>query len=233
MERSTDRILTTHCGLLPPPSLMGDLMAAKAAGQTDQAMDLITRGVAETLSRQAEIGIDVRSDGEFYKNAFTDYEYYASRVEGLDHREAGDDQVWFGDKRSPEMLQPRFQRFFEFADRVGMFPSSGWKIPFSHRFVIAEPLRYRGPESINRELAAVSEGLEAAGLRPQDVFYPSSPRAGSGTSCGTRPTRPTRSTCTASPMRGRASTRRSSARGSTSRSTIPPSRTSTTCSTRP
>ena len=69
------------------------------------------------------------------------------------------------------MLEPRFQRFFEFADRVGMFPDSGWKIPFSHRFVIAEPLRYRGPDAINAELETVRVGLEAVGLRPQDVFF--------------------------------------------------------------
>ena len=56
MQRSTNRILTTQCGLPPPP---GVIMAAKAAGQTDRAMELVARGVTETLARQAEMGVDV------------------------------------------------------------------------------------------------------------------------------------------------------------------------------
>lgn len=59
MQRSTNRILTTQCGLPPPPGVTADFMAAKAAGQTDRAMELVARGVTETLARQAEMGIDV------------------------------------------------------------------------------------------------------------------------------------------------------------------------------
>jgi 5-methyltetrahydropteroyltriglutamate--homocysteine methyltransferase len=53
MQRSTDRILTTHMGSLPRPDILADLLVAQAGGRpvdaaripalTDDAMDYIVR----------------------------------------------------------------------------------------------------------------------------------------------------------------------------------------------
>ena len=60
-----DRILTTHVGSLVRPD---DLVAAMKAGATGDGFDaLLARSVADIVMQQAEVGIDLVSDGEFGK----------------------------------------------------------------------------------------------------------------------------------------------------------------------
>src|ERR1700730_5913070 len=75
MKRSHDRILTTHTGSLPRPEQLIDLVYASEAGQADQAQldALIAESVTTAVSKQAEVGIDVVSDGEMSKIAFNAY----------------------------------------------------------------------------------------------------------------------------------------------------------------
>jgi 5-methyltetrahydropteroyltriglutamate--homocysteine methyltransferase len=69
---SSERILTTHVGSLPrPDDLAADLTAADS-GRLDEAVrgtlgPRVRAAVAETVARQAEVGIDVISDGEMSK----------------------------------------------------------------------------------------------------------------------------------------------------------------------
>src|SRR3979490_2753628 len=70
MKRSTDRILTTHVGSLIRPAALREFLAAKEAGQPfDQAAyaKCLKDSVADVVRQQAEIGLDVISDGEFGK----------------------------------------------------------------------------------------------------------------------------------------------------------------------
>jgi len=67
MKHSIDRILTTHVGSLIRPQELREFLRAKEAGLPfDQAAYAIClkQAVAEVVRRQAEIGIDVISDGE-------------------------------------------------------------------------------------------------------------------------------------------------------------------------
>ena len=70
MKRSTDRILTTHVGSLIRPAALREFLAAKEGGQpfdkTAYARCL-KASVGDVVRKQAEIGIDVISDGEFGK----------------------------------------------------------------------------------------------------------------------------------------------------------------------
>jgi hypothetical protein len=66
MKRSTDRILTTHVGSLIRPEPLQEFMRAKQAGKSyDQAAyeKCLKGSVADAVRRQAEIGVDVVSDG--------------------------------------------------------------------------------------------------------------------------------------------------------------------------
>src|SRR5262245_598496 len=84
MQRSTERILTTHCGSLPRPRELERLMLAKAAGeQVDDAEveALVPQAVAELVARQAEVGLDVVGDGEAGKVGFCNY--VEERLSGL------------------------------------------------------------------------------------------------------------------------------------------------------
>ena len=73
---ASDRILTTHVGSLPRPPGVRDLLLARAAGEAVDADTLETavrEAVTAIVARQVETGIDVVSDGEMSKVAYTNY----------------------------------------------------------------------------------------------------------------------------------------------------------------
>jgi 5-methyltetrahydropteroyltriglutamate--homocysteine methyltransferase len=76
MKRSTGRILTTHTGSLPRPDDLAQMVYDRAEGKAfDQAafMARAAEAVREAVSKQAEAGIDVVSDGEQSKVGFVNY----------------------------------------------------------------------------------------------------------------------------------------------------------------
>jgi 5-methyltetrahydropteroyltriglutamate--homocysteine methyltransferase len=76
VRRSTDRILTTHVGSLPRPTRLTELLLAKERGEPYDAAELeaaVRSGVAEAVRRQTAAGIDVPSDGETSKIAYSTY----------------------------------------------------------------------------------------------------------------------------------------------------------------
>src|ERR1700726_5115763 len=88
MKRSTDRILTTHVGSLIRPQALQDFLRAKQAGKTydTAAYDkCLTSSVAEGVHKQAEVGIDVVSDGEFGKSISWS-QYVLERLSGFERR---------------------------------------------------------------------------------------------------------------------------------------------------
>jgi 5-methyltetrahydropteroyltriglutamate--homocysteine methyltransferase len=85
VNRSVDRILTTHCGSLPR---LRELMAplhAKDAGQPydhDALAAQVRKSVADVVRRQIDLGIDVIDDGEHSKSSFATYA--RTRIGGLE-----------------------------------------------------------------------------------------------------------------------------------------------------
>jgi 5-methyltetrahydropteroyltriglutamate--homocysteine methyltransferase len=76
MKTSTERILTTHVGSLPRPESIKTLLRARLSGQTLDAAQLAARveaAVADIVHQQAEVGLDVISDGEMGKVSFLGY----------------------------------------------------------------------------------------------------------------------------------------------------------------
>jgi len=84
VQRSTDRIITTHAGSLPRPPELLPALTAKDEGQPYDAPALaaaVHTSVLEVVRRQAEIGLDVIDDGEHSKSSFTGY--LRTRIGGL------------------------------------------------------------------------------------------------------------------------------------------------------
>ena len=84
MKRSTERILTTHVGSLIRPQALQDFLRAKQAGKpydTAAYDKCLTASVAEVVHKQAEVGIDVISDGEFGKSISWSQYVGSSRVD--------------------------------------------------------------------------------------------------------------------------------------------------------
>jgi 5-methyltetrahydropteroyltriglutamate--homocysteine methyltransferase len=76
MKTSTERILTTHVGSIPRPESIRALLRARLGGQPIDEAELAARAavaVTEVVLRQAEVGLDVVSDGEMSKTSFLAY----------------------------------------------------------------------------------------------------------------------------------------------------------------
>jgi 5-methyltetrahydropteroyltriglutamate--homocysteine methyltransferase len=76
MKTSTERILTTHVGSIPRPESLRTLLRARVAGQPIDEAELARRAaeaVGDVVGRQAEVGLDVVSDGEMSKTSFLAY----------------------------------------------------------------------------------------------------------------------------------------------------------------
>src|ERR1044071_9960216 len=89
MKTSIDRILTTHVGSLIRPQALQEVMREKQGGQSyDQAAyeSCLKQSIAEVVRQQAEVGIDVPSDGEFGK-AISWNQYVVERLTGLELRD--------------------------------------------------------------------------------------------------------------------------------------------------
>src|SRR5712691_746238 len=87
MQRSTDRILTTHTGSLPMPVDLHAMLRAREAGQPYDAPALqtrLTRAVAEVVQQQAEHGLAILADGEQSKTSFTTS--VSERLSGIETR---------------------------------------------------------------------------------------------------------------------------------------------------
>jgi 5-methyltetrahydropteroyltriglutamate--homocysteine methyltransferase len=81
---SDDRILTTHCGSLPRPPQLSDLLLRQEAGEKIDEAALhreCTAAVDAVLAEQARAGIDVVSDGEQPRVGFS--MYLPLRMEGF------------------------------------------------------------------------------------------------------------------------------------------------------
>jgi len=76
MKTSTERILTTHVGSIPRPENVRALLRARLGGQAIDQAELAARAaeaVTDVVRRQAEVGLDVVSDGEMSKTSFLAY----------------------------------------------------------------------------------------------------------------------------------------------------------------
>ena len=145
MERSTERILTTHTGSLPRPRPMLDLLLKQQQGQLEDEAQLhhsVRDAVADVFSRQIECGIDVINDGEmgrvdytvFVKDLLTGFEGESTPPIG-----AGDEEF----PELGELLRP--------------FAS-----PFQIRPACVGPVEWKDWPSFQRDLDNLSAALRQA-----------------------------------------------------------------------
>ncbi len=108
MRTSTDRILTTHVGSLPRSQAVTDVVFGREQGRVEDqsaADQVIADAVDEVVRRQADLGIDVVSDGEQSKISYATY--IKDRITGFggdSHREPAQDLLDF-----PGVLKKREQ----------------------------------------------------------------------------------------------------------------------------
>jgi len=152
MQRSDDRILTTHVGsLVRPAELLQAAAGAKEKPQEQQPayLDALRRATVDVVSRQAKAGIDIVNDGEYGKSSWANY--VLERMTGFEPRpDTLFEAVWLGRDR---------QRFREFMKTE--FPRGAVGSP-GHACVAA--IRYQGHEAVRRNIEDVKAALNSAGV---------------------------------------------------------------------
>src|SRR5271170_5305112 len=149
MPASPGRILTTHVGSLPRPPALRALLLDKDAGKTvDQAEfdRLLADAVTETVGRQVALGIDLVSDGEMGKIAYSTY--LADRLAGYSGS-------------GPGTVARDLADFPDFAKTSGR----GLGI---RRQLCEGPLALKNPEPLKTDLRNFSAAVAAA--RPVGAF---------------------------------------------------------------
>ena len=164
MQRSTDRILTTHVGALQRPAELSKAMAARGQWAPD-VLDLLRAGVADVVRRQADTGIDVVDDGEFGKTMWS--WYIRDRLDGIEARDLAGKEVVTGRDRA------QFPGFYAWAEAnaslFGYMEDSYFWSSNATQPVVTGPIRYR-PEAVRRDIANLQAAL--AGHPGTEAFLP-------------------------------------------------------------
>ena len=153
-----DRILTTHVGsLIRPPELVSYLMPLLQGQSYDEAgyQRCLAASVTEVVRQQAEIGLDIISDGEFGKTHW--YRYAIERFSGVESRPVGPNQTYFVGKD-----RERFREFYAEYDK---------DIPRARlEWAVTRAVTYCGLPALNRDIAnfkaALSEVKVVSGFLP-------------------------------------------------------------------
>ena len=95
-------------------------MAARRAGDQQQFDALTQSAIQDMIRRQREIGLDVLSDGEFWK--VRDQRYYNDRCSGVLVRPLKPGEISSSQLVRTEGKLPEFRKFFEIYDQMGNTP---------------------------------------------------------------------------------------------------------------
>jgi 5-methyltetrahydropteroyltriglutamate--homocysteine methyltransferase len=187
MKTSTDRILTTHVGSLVRPESIRSLLRARSGGRSIDEAELAARvdeAVREVVLRQAEVGIDIVSDGEMSKVSFLGYT--DERLTGFVSTTAPDDPsaaraggVW------SRRVESR-REWIAFRDYYTDYLPREMPLP-SPPSVCEGPIAYKGQTILERDLATFKAALRATSVveafvpaiapamvgRGQNRYYPS------------------------------------------------------------
>jgi len=162
MKRSIDRILTTHVGsLIRPPALQEFLRAKQTGKPYDPAayQRCLSDSVAAVVRQQADVGIDVVSDGEFGKSISWS-QYVLERLSGFERRPitpSGKNPFTRGVDREA------FAEFYAELDaREG--------VATTVEAVCVGPISYTGQAELKRDIDNFKSALK--GLQVEEAFLP-------------------------------------------------------------
>jgi 5-methyltetrahydropteroyltriglutamate--homocysteine methyltransferase len=153
---SAGRILTTHSGSLPRPAQFLPLVLAQEAdqgGDDAQYEGAVRAAVAETVRRQAEVGVDVLNDGEVSKPSYATY--VKDRLTG------------FGGEGSLESVAAAvmgLEEFPDFAEKQAQMLGFAANVRFT---TCDGPVAYTGQQAVQADidnLRAATKAVPSAGV---------------------------------------------------------------------
>ena len=161
MKRSTNRIITTHAGSLPRPPELLNLVKGKVAGQPYDETALaaeVESTVAQVVKRQADIGLDVISDGEMSKPSFLTY--IVERLDGVEATSEPFGNPWKGSRENNA-----FPEYYAWEASLGLNPAVGAK-----RVICTGPLKYKGHSQVRADIDRFKAAL--AKVKVEEAFLP-------------------------------------------------------------
>jgi 5-methyltetrahydropteroyltriglutamate--homocysteine methyltransferase len=165
VQRSTNRILTTHVGsLIRPKDLLDDYLLPLQRGEhIDEAgfQTALKRTVNDVVKAQEKAGVDVVSDGEFGK-AYSWSQYVLTRLDGFEKRTV---DIKAGEKDPFEKGADR-ERFRAFYDEL----DGKERTRRSVDVVCTAPIKYTGHAEVQRDIedfkAALAKSNVTEGFLP-------------------------------------------------------------------
>jgi 5-methyltetrahydropteroyltriglutamate--homocysteine methyltransferase len=166
MHRSTDRILTTHVGSLIRPEKVLSYTNALAFGESvDMAAyeAALTGAVGDVVHDQVAHGIDVVSDGEFGKSAWTSYSL--NRLTGFELRDDPDFMKFIGH----DLVE--FAQYYEDTFAALRTKNMGNRLA-PKQWVCVEPITYtdEGRAAMQRDVANLKAAVGNESVT--DAFLP-------------------------------------------------------------
>ena len=159
MQRSTNRILTTHVGSLARPRNVLDLLFAKERGadfDRDVFETSVRDAVGDIVKQQVDVGIDVVCDGEQSKSSFLTY--IVERLKGFSPSDKQGEDLWVESRET--IAFPEFYDAHRKA-REGL-------VAQPVKLVCTGPVEYDGHAVLQRDITNVKAAAEAAGV--EEVF---------------------------------------------------------------
>jgi 5-methyltetrahydropteroyltriglutamate--homocysteine methyltransferase len=169
MKRSSNRILTTHCGSLPRPHELLDVMKAKVNGQPydpDEYDGRIRTAIAWVVRKQAESGVDILTDGEQAKIGF--FAYVSERLNGFESATGP----------LPKPFAEEVEAFPEYYQQYFSHAMVGGSIAPRMSLACTGPISYRGQDAVRRDIETLKAALE--GWKAEEVFLPAIAPSGVG-----------------------------------------------------
>jgi 5-methyltetrahydropteroyltriglutamate--homocysteine methyltransferase len=176
MQRSTDRILTTHAGSLVRTRDIIEGMKAHTLNQPYDEARLaadIQHGIEDVVRKQVDVGLDIVNDGEYARPGC--HCYVHERLAGLKPRPLEpDEDVWGARADREQQVFPQFfQQYHDHFRYIWMLPEVDIadvpNLPGnSERFVVTGPVRYRGQSLVQRDIETLQTATR--GLEVADVF---------------------------------------------------------------
>ncbi len=168
MKRSDARILTTHCGSLPRPPRLVEVLAARDLHEDvdpDALASTIQESVNSVVKRQAECGLDIVNDGEHSKTSFSSY--VALRLGGLTplHTQSG----FRGDTRDTLQFPDVYAEMKAmYAARPSNRARAGGTGGVRQAYSCTAPITYTGQQYVQEDIENLRAALE--GLRVEEAF---------------------------------------------------------------
>ena len=185
MERSTERILTTHSGSLcrPLPLLkrMRDIelsnMARSRALEEDDCDDAINAAVSEVIDEQVRIGVDIPNDGDMGRMGYA--RYFLHRFGGLERRlrEPGEKLA-----EAPPGDMARFPYYYLHHNKIHRTMYMDPEVDISdlpnvygsfELYRLTGPVSYIGQDAIKKEISRLKAALE--GRDVSEAFITTNP----------------------------------------------------------